>query len=240
MRLRDVVFLAARTARSCAYAQALHEAGLIPEQVLIYGRENSGRPGQGGAEVLADSLDGLFVPDLSVALEATCERAGWSVRNEPVESINAPQIVGRLRELAPRLVIFSGYGGEIVSPDVLDQAPFLHVHSGWLPEYRGSTTIYYSILQEGHCSASALVLSADIDTGPVVARRNYPLPPSGVDVDYLYDSAIRADLMVRVLSEYASRGEVLNPLAQDEADGRDYYVIHPVLKHLAMLAIGNR
>lgn len=27
--------------------------------------------------------------------------------------------------------------------------PLLHIHSGWLPDYRGSTTSYYSLLERG-------------------------------------------------------------------------------------------
>ena len=39
-----------------------------------------------------------------------------------------------LLALAPRLVIYSGWGGQIVSAALLDSgAPFLHLHSGWLP-----------------------------------------------------------------------------------------------------------
>ena len=46
MKLEGVVFLAARTARSQAYAQCMAAHGLDPEQVLIYGGGGLGRPGQ--------------------------------------------------------------------------------------------------------------------------------------------------------------------------------------------------
>ena len=241
MKLDGVLFLAARTARSQAYAQCMAAHALEPEQVLIYGGENSGRPGQ-GAEVLSGNIGlSIFVPDLSQPLEDSCQRRAWSIATLGSESVNSAEIVEKLREISPKLVVYSGYGGEIVSPELLGlNVPFLHIHGGWLPDYRGSTTIYYSILQERNCSASAILLSNDIDTGPVIARETYPAPPAGVDVDYVYDSAIRANLLVKVLGDYARQGEwpALRPQAAGE--GKDYYVIHPVLKHLAMLAIGNR
>ena len=174
-------------------------------------------------------------------LEDSCQARQWPITTLACESVNAPEVVQTLHKLAPKLVVYSGYGGEIVSSELLGlNAPFLHIHGGWLPDYRGSTTIYYSILQERNCAASAILLSNDIDTGPVIARESYPVPPAGVDVDYVYDSAIRADLLVKVLGDYVKQGGWQTLTPQNIAEGRDYYVIHPVLKHLAMLAIGNR
>lgn len=241
MKLDGVLFLAARTARSQAYAQCMSAHGLEPEQILIYGEQGSGRPGQGG-NVTCERFDQtIFVPDLSRSLEDSCQRGNWKLTTLDSESVNAAELVQKLREISPGLVVYSGYGGEIVGTELLGlNIPFLHIHGGWLPDYRGSTAIYYSILQDRNCSASAILLSNDIDTGPVIARETYPVPPAGIDVDYVYDPAIRADLLVKVLGDYARQGgwQAMSPQAADE--GKDYYVIHPVLKHLAMLAIGNR
>lgn len=241
MKLEGVLFLAARTARSQAYAQCMAAHDLDPDQVLIYGGNSGRRPGQ-SMDVSFENLEqDILVPDLSVPLEVSCQSRQWDIATLACESVNSPEIAQTLQELSPKLVVYSGYGGEIVSSELLGlNAPFLHIHGGWLPEFRGSTTIYYSILQEGSCAASAILLSNTIDTGPVIARKNYPVPPAGVDVDYLYDSAIRADLLVEVLGEYAREGGWQTLRSQTSEEGRDYYVIHPVLKHLAMLAIGNR
>jgi methionyl-tRNA formyltransferase len=240
VKLDGVLFLAARTARSQAYAQCMAAHGFDPEQVLIYGGSQSTRPGQSVAVSFDDIEQAVFVPDLSVALEDSCQNRQWDITRLDCESVNSPDIVKTLRDKAPKLVVYSGYGGEIVSSELLGlNALFLHVHGGWLPDYRGSTTIYYSILRERNCSASAILLSSEIDAGPVIARESYPVPPAGVDVDYVYDSAIRADLLVKVLGDYSSQGGWRTLSPQTSERGRDYYVIHPVLKHLAMLAIGN-
>ncbi len=240
MKLDGVLFIAARTARSRAYAQCMSAHGLEPEHVLIYGEQGGGRPGQGG-NVTCNHIDpSIFVPDLSLSLEDSCQGGTWNITTLGSESVNAVELVETLREISPQLVVYSGYGGEIAGPELLGlNIPFLHIHGGWLPDYRGSTTIYYSILQDRSCSASAILLSDDIDTGPVIAQETYPVPPAGVDVDYVYDSAIRANLLVKVLDDYAKQGgwHAMRPQTADE--GKDYYVIHPVLKHLAMLAIGN-
>jgi len=241
VKLEDVLFLAARTARSQAYAQCMAAHGLDPEQVLIYGGSKTGRPGQSVDVCFNEVEQAVLVPDLSVPLEDSCLVRQWDTTILTCESVNSPEIVETLGDLAPKLVVYSGYGGEIVSSELLGlNAPFLHIHGGWLPDYRGSTTIYYSILRERNCSASAILLSNEIDAGPVIARKSYPVPPAGLDVDYVYDSAIRADLLVKVLGDYTNQGGWRTLRSQTIEQGRDYYVIHPVLKHLALLAIGNR
>jgi methionyl-tRNA formyltransferase len=183
----------------------------------------------------APNLEGLFLPDLDVALGETCSLAGWETEHCACGDINHEDISRHLEAHRPRLVVYSGYAGQLVKPHVLDLGfDFLHLHAGWLPDYKGSTTIYYSWLREGHCGVTALILDHDIHAGPIIARRRYPAPPQGVDVDLVYDSAIRADLLVEVLKDY---GELETLRTQPNTDeGQTYYVIHPVLKHLALLS----
>ena len=232
--LSNVTLLAADTARSRAYAQILAHHGWQPGAVLLFGGA-SGRPGQ-GQPAGVDSLDDLFVPDFGEPLEATCVRLGWDLHRLAADSVNAPEVKSELQSLQPELVIYSGFGGQIVKGDVLHcSGPFLHMHPGWLPEFRGSTTVYYSWLLENNTGVSAILLEEKIDTGPIIDRQRYPAPPQGVDVDYLYDTVIRADLLARVMKKYDEQDGQLSTKPQP-AEGRNYYVIHPLLKHLALLA----
>lgn len=235
MRLRGVIVVAAHTMRSQAYLQALACHGLDPDQVILYGKDG-GRPAA-DMEGLASWRD-VPLPDPAETLAETCRQAGWPTAACDCDDINAPEMVAAIAAVAPKLVVYSGYGGQIVGSALLDSgARFLHVHSGWLPDYRGSTTLYYALLNGDLPAASALVLDRTVDTGPVVARRHYPPPPAGMDVDRIYDSAIRADLLVRVMEGYASTGAFEQEVPQDPEEGTSYYVIHPVLKHLAMLSL---
>lgn len=152
--------------------------------------------------------------------------------------MNDPRVIERIAAADPSLVVFSGRGGEILREPVLSLGvPFVHAHAGWLPRFRGSTTIYYSMLERRECAVSVLLLERSIDAGPVLARRCYPLPPHGLDVDLLYDSAIRADLMVDMLRRTQTAGSL--PLAIDTSaeTAHTYFVIHPVLKHLALMSL---
>lgn len=235
MRLNGVIVVAAHTMRSQAYVQALVCHGLNPDRVILYGKDG----GCPASNMTAPaSWKELSLPDPAEALVVTCRKAGWPTVACESDDINSPEMAAAIRMAEPRLVVFSGYGGHIVGPALLDSGPrFLHVHSGWLPDYRGSTTLYYALLNGEQPAASALILDRTIDTGPVVARRHYPPPPPGMDVDCIYDSAIRADLLVRVLKEYACNGFFDKEAPQDPVEGTSYYVIHPVLKHLALLSL---
>jgi len=233
--LERALLFAARTPRSQAYVQAMATAGLAPGRVLICGEDSEDReapPAQpsGAVEVA--------LPDLTEPLEATCAAAGWPVEAIAERDVNSPAVLQRLAAWRPSFVIYSGFGAQIVGEAVLAQGiAFLHAHSGWLPAFRGSTTIYYSMLEACRCAASVLVLARGIDEGPVLARRHYALPPAGLDVDRLYDAAIRADLMCRVLGDVHAHDRLPMALEIEAEPAGTYFVIHPVLKHLALLSL---
>lgn len=231
--MNGVVLLAAPNARAQYYAQALAAAGLNLRGAVLMGdaarhgesRAEGPKPWQGAS---------LFFADLRIPLAATCAQISGEVVHTQALSVNSPEVVSALASLKPALVVYAGFGGQIVGQEVLGLGvPLLHMHAGRLPEFRGSTTIYYSMLLEGACAVSAILLSAGIDLGPIVARRAYPAPPPGVDVDKCYDNAIRADLLVRCLRQWLRTGR-LDGEAQTPGAGRTYYIIHPVLKRIAL------
>ena len=102
----------------------------------------------------------------------------------------------------PELVIYSITGGQIVSDELLGIGPrFLHMHPGWLPDFKGSTTIYYSILNGELPSVTGLFLDKNIDTGPILHRQIFSLPPKWMDFDNTYDSLIRSEVLCRILKK---------------------------------------
>ncbi|MGE5548197.1 MAG: formyltransferase family protein [Solirubrobacterales bacterium] len=234
MVLKRVALLAADTARSQAYIQALVAHDLFPETVITLGVEPRSEP---DTEPRPTEWQGIFLPDLSQSVPATCRRAGIPMIECTVADVNSEAAAAAVRQSGADIVIYSGRGGQIVAEAVLGLGPvFLHMHSGWLPDYRGSTTVYYSLLNGQPPGVTAITLDRTIDTGPIVARRQYPVPPAGMDVDRLYDSAIRADLLIRVMKEYQRTGQ-LQKEEQPVSAGSTYYVIHPVLKHIAILSL---
>lgn len=176
----------------------------------------------------------------SKAYEKAMSKKGFEPEHTVLfkDNVNDNFVYEQIIKYQPKLIIYSGYGGQIVGKKILQtNIPVLHIHGGWLPDYRGSTTIYYSLLKEHSCGASAILLSSKIDGGFIIKRRKYPAPKPGTDIDYIYDNEIRANLLIEVLSEWQAGGGFSGLIKQDENSGIMYYVIHPVLKHLAILSL---
>lgn len=232
-RLDGVLILAARTARSRAYLQTLSAAGLAAD-LLIYGPPEAEQVTAATPRADRECLGDLRLPDLDRPLATSAEGPGWQITEIAERDLRAPAILAAIAARAPRLLVFSGYPAQLVPGELIARWPVLHVHGGALPDYRGSTTIYYSLLNDQRPAVTALLVDGEIDTGRVVDRKTYPLPPAGVDIDYLYDSALRADLLAHCLRHWQEHG-CLPPAQPQDGDGRSYYVIHPLLKRIALL-----
>jgi len=233
--LRGIVLAAAPTARSQAYSQALVASGLHPEFVLLLGDHRIKSP---GASLPLRYWKGIPLVDLNESIPATCRRAGIPTHALQASSINDAPALEALRRLRPDTLIYSGAGGQIVSSEALNLGTrFLHMHAGHIPNYRGSTTIYYALLNGVSPAVTAIFLDAQIDTGGILALRSYPAPDRSIDIDRVYDASIRADTLVRLLREYATMGSFAPPHPQKQGEGATYFVIHPVLKHLAILGL---
>ena len=236
MILEKVILLAGFTARTQAYVQALVNKGYEPEHTILFGPEKPILPGQTSEVWAPESIPWLFLPDLNIAARKTIEENNWGHSRLDCYNVNDPRVAEAIKALNPSMVIYSGYGSQIIEPALFDMGvPLLHMHSGFLPEYKGSTTIYYSWIKEQSCGVSAIFLLPGIDEGPIVLKKRFPLPPVRVDPDYIYDCAIRAETLIEVMNKYVEKNEF--PQAEQQTEkGNTYYVIHPLLKHIARLS----
>ena len=111
---------------------------------------------------------------------------------------------------------------------------FLHVHGGFLPDYKGSTTNYYSLIDENTIGASSIFLNEDIDSGPLLIRKKFKPPKDKMQLDHLYDSEARAEVLIETLRNYVE-SEIFETNKNIE-NGETYFIIHPVLKHISILS----
>jgi methionyl-tRNA formyltransferase len=221
------------------YAQIFAANQLVFDAAILFGTTDSGKPGSTtSVRMDAANLDKLpYNADYLIPIDDVLPQICSQVVDVRENTVNHESVIGALEAIGPGECIYSGFGGQIVSERALSAGPTLiHGHSGWLPEYKGSTTSYYSVLKEGKCGVSVIELASKLDAGAILKRRHYPLPDPGVDVDYYYDSAIRADL----ISDFLVNGVDGGPLNQeDDSPDSMYFVIHPVLKRLALKKIGE-
>jgi methionyl-tRNA formyltransferase len=231
-----IILLLSKTVRSVAYVQALNNARIQVAEVVLYGDEQQ-------ADIHSERstnppASDIFCPDISLDLDSSLSETNWPLsRCKPKELDNA-ELICVVENLSADLIVYSGYPGQIVPKTLLDVAPVIHIHSGWLPDFPGSTTIYYQILQQQRCGASAILLNETIDSGPILTTKHYPLPAPLTDIDYLYDNMIRADLLVEVLANIDKYFDSKKKSSQNEQI-LPYYIIHPLLKNIAILSSDN-
>lgn len=245
--LADVSMICANTTRSRAYLQNMARAGLRPARVLVLSNAGADLPGQSRARLSAAPRHAERDPlwqqahfDPNHALLDDIAAIGVPHVSMDGTDINDPGVVAAVAGLPGDTVIYSGFGGQILRAPVLEAGKrFLHVHGGYLPDFRGSTTNYYSMVEEDTLGASAIFLTAEIDAGPILARRRFPAPPDRMQIDHLHDSAARSVVLCEVLKTYAERHRWPEADMPANAPARTYYVIHPVLKHVAIFGQAN-
>lgn len=237
--------IAGDTSRSRAYLQALVRNDLLPGHVIVL-EDTSDKPlpGQLGNAKSSPTSEQVFETDdcwseahfdPTLPIQVLLDEIGISYEISSSKDINDPEVVDAIRRRMESVFIYSGFGGALLRKNVLSSGKkFLHVHGGYLPDYKGSTTNYYSLIIENTLGASAIFLSEEIDSGPVLLRRKFPPPDNRKLIDHVYDSGVRAKVLIETLLKHL---ESVNWEFELEVNtgGETYYIIHPVLKHIAIL-----
>jgi methionyl-tRNA formyltransferase len=139
--------------------------------------------------------------------------------------INSKKMYKHLINWTKKNVLISLYPGEIIkNKRLLIDKNLLHNHTGMLPNYRGSTSIYYSILKERKIFCTTFIMNRDIDDGKILYLNEYKFPKKKTNIDN-YDNKIRAEHFLDFLKGKKSKKIKINKGL--------YYTIHPILRNLA-------
>lgn len=225
------VLLGARSLRLSAYSSVLLDLGVRPASIILYNESKQHIPRDYPAasdsswSPLPDWLRKDWGKDFDSLLSQTKETHFFS------ESLGSSELIQTLQRTTPDYVIYAGAAGNIVPKEILDIAPVIHIHPGALPMFRGSTTIYWALLQEMRPTCSVMFLNEYIDQGLIIHEKVCSMPTRLSELDGLYDAGVRAETLQEVLVLLA-KDELR--LKQQNSQGKDYYVIHPVLKNLVL------
>ena len=240
----DVGIIAADTTRTRAYLQIMAKNKIFPSFALVLENQTEKNlPGQinklasDESRIKKTKNKGLGAEefDIDVPIADSISNFGIPCKILNNSSINSEEVQQALLDRPEKVFIFSGFGGELLKPNVLGIGKsFLHVHGGFLPDFKGSTTNYYSLIANQTMGASAIFLTAEIDSGPVLSKKKFAPPENRHQIDYQYDAIARAVVLVDTLSAYIDSGEweIMPPC---ESEGETYFIIHPVLKHISIL-----
>ncbi len=215
----DISFVGTSNYRAYFYLKAIKEAKIKLNSVKIYNYKK--------LDISSFKNKKIEYMNFSITIDESFENLLKYFETEFIEKTSINDFTDELDESSNHIYIFCGNGGEIVNKNILKKTRFLHVHPGKLPEYRGSTTIYYSLLKESICYATAFFLDSKIDTGDIIKEMSFEI--LDVDFDYLYDPFIRTYLLINILTL-----KNFNTRKQKRDNKKEYYIIHPVLKKLAL------
>ena len=240
--LPDIAFYACDTIRTRAYLQMVDQAGFkFSHIILVKSSKNMIRPGQVLTRSYAQPKKVIWFNGYSFDPRYDNEKflVDTSQSYEIFQEFD-PQSHNIWNKIANRLeivILFSGFGGMILNNNFLDlEKKFLHVHGGRLPSFGGSTTNYYDYLLNKQIGATAIFLTEKIDEGPVLKCMNFSKKIDMEDFDDCIDPMTRGIVLIETIKDYMRLDEWPQDVNLQKSEDRGfYYIIHPVLKHLAIL-----
>jgi methionyl-tRNA formyltransferase len=120
------------------------------------------------------------------------------------ERIRQPEALGILRQLAPEIMVVTGYG-QILPRAVIDIAPrgILNVHASLLPRYRGAAPIQWAIANGEHeTGVTIMQINAGLDTGDILSQRKLAILPGETAPELAARLApLGAELLVETIAE---------------------------------------
>lgn len=243
----DYSMLLINNNRSKSYLQNLIQNGFIPKKIILLNDKNVELPEHTENDKLIskNTTQKFFraLIDLDIGFDEK-EHLLTTIEKNKIEyvlldilDINTDEVVREVSLLPTEYIVYSGPGGTILRKDILSQGKkFIHVHPGWLPTYRGSTTIYYSMLISSEVGASIILFEEGIDEGPILYKKKYQIEEKGIDFDYVLDPLVRTKTLV----EFFKQGKLeLNKQTKNES-ASTFYIVHPFIKHASILKYNEK
>ena len=226
--------------RSIAYLNAFRKYNVCPEKIFVlkgeiphYQKLNQAADNLGYNKMYFDigyTLD-KFVTEYNI--ECVFLEAG---------RINDAEVRKALMHSTIDTWLFSG--GGIIKQELFGTGKnFIHIHPGMLPEFRGSTTFYYSLLEQGYVGASAFFMKEEIDAGDVIVDEKFKINmqisrDNAFFMDYILDPFIRAEVLKKALI-LLKKDVKVKTRSLSLLDKPAYYIAHPFVRHLAVERINR-
>lgn len=228
-------FIGAFTPRTLLYLNCLLESSFTPSKIVLLSKNVEAED-----FVMPNSTNFGSLKYGQVGIRQLSALFGCDVIEIVAESINSNDVTEELVSDTDSFVIFSGYPGDIISGNVIDVCPpFLHVHPGKLPSFRGSTTFYYQLIEVGYLTCSSIILAKKIDGGPLIYSRDFNLDDpywsylKNFNFDFELDPFIRFITLRETLEMIRDNGLSVIVRPHCVEPDRIFYVAHPMLRALA-------
>lgn len=228
--------------RSKAYLQNLIKSNFIPNKIIVLNDKNiTLAEHTNNDKLISENTNQKFIRklnDLNISFDEK-EHILKTIKNNSIEyslvdtlNINSTDVINEVSNIKDEYIIYSGPGGTILKKEILSLGKkLIHVHPGWLPKFRGSTTIYYSMLMNSSVGCSVILFEEGIDEGPMLFRKEYQIKEKNIDFDYLLDPLIRT----KTLLEFFNMKKIEALKQNNSEESTTFYIIHPLLKHISVI-----
>lgn len=214
--------------RSKAYIQKITKNDILLNEIIFL---NDSKIENEYSKILVKTSK-IYGFDISESVKTTLINKKLEFKEFPFTDINSSELIDYIKKTELDYVIFTG--GGILKSEILNlKTKFIHLHPGITPNYRGSTCFYYSILNENNCGVTSFIMNEGLDTGDILYQRVFQ-KPNHLFVDDVFDSYIRSETLIDLLNKDILLRQ--NFEKQNLSIGTTYYIIHPVLKHIAILS----
>ena len=146
------------------------------------------------------------------------------------KSINSKLISKKILLSKNNDFLFSGYAGEIFKNlQILKQKRIFHCHPGKIPNFRGSTTIYYSLILNNEINCTLFRMTRKIDKGQIFLIKSFTKPKNIKKIENTFDHFIRANTLISFCKKKQNK-----PYKKIKTNGNYYYIAHPVIRNLVL------
>ena len=106
----------------------------------------------------------------------------------------------------------------------------IHFHPGDLPSYKGSTTVFYSLILEKKITVTCFKMTGTIDEGEILYKKNFKKSLKLNQINSSFDHKIRAETMIEFLKKGKKKYKVENISKIFSV----YYIAHPIIRGIAI------
>ncbi len=150
------------------------------------------------------------------------------VNSNTVNSPLVEKVLFKINDNNP--IIFSGYSGEIIKNKNILKKNLIHFHPGDLPSYKGSTTLFYSLILEKKITVSCFRMTEAIDEGIIFYKKIFKKPKKLNKINSLFDDKIRAQTMI----EFLKKGKKIYKVRLNSQNFSVYYIAHPIIRGIVL------
>lgn len=145
------------------------------------------------------------------------------------KSVDSSNINKNLNRAKSEINIISTYPGEIVKNSSLLKKNLVHFHAGDLPEFKGSSTIYFTILQKKKICVTVFLMNKYIDKGKILYKKYFNYPKNLLSIEKSFDDKIRAQTLIAFL-------KFKNNYKYSKIKDRylPYYIAHPIIRNMVI------